>query len=124
MKKIDLITPTFYEYSRKGQEAVNFLLKKKKGIVPNALYNKHVGWIDLVWGHIDDKGKRSSFGLAKIKRYHPSVLKDLAEIIKRLPVKSRSQNRVILENEEYRAVISLATFEDENQWLLTAFEIE
>lgn len=124
MRKVDLIHPVFVEYSRKGQQAVNFLLQKKTGIVPNALYNKNIGWIDLVWGYIDTKGKRSSFGLAKIEKYHKEVLPNLSDILKNLPLKSKSNNRIILEDKKYRAVISLASFEGENQWLLTAFEFK
>ena len=78
----NLFGQIFKNYERKGQEAVNFLMIKQTGEVPNALYNKHIGWIDLVWGYEGTK-RSDGYGLSKIKKYHPEVVKKLAEIVKK-----------------------------------------
>jgi len=118
--ELRLVQPSFKQYQRKGQLAVNFLLRKKIGEVPKAIYNKNVGWIDLVWGY-EGTENSDGFGLSKIYKYHKEVVSKLSNIIKSLPVKRRSKNRIILENNQYRVVIAMATFEGENMWLLSAF---
>jgi hypothetical protein len=113
--------PVYSKYERKGQKAVNFLLKKKNGEVPNALYHKEIGWIDLVWG-IEGTGRSDGFGLAKIAKFHKTVLPVLAEKIAEMNVTSKSQNRIKLESKNYLCVVSFLYFESEKTWLLTMFE--
>lgn len=109
------------QYSRKGQKAVDFLINAKEGEVPKAIYNSEIGWIDIVWG-IEGTKKSDGYGLSKIKKYHPSVIKNLADIIKQLKITERSSNRFKLENEKYFAAVSRVWFESEKTWLLTIFE--
>lgn len=111
----------YYEYERKGQEAVNFLIKKKSGEVPNAIYHPEIGWIDLVWG-IEGTKKSDGYGLSKIVKYHSSVVPELANIFKTLSVVGRTNNRFKLENEKFVCAVSRLWFENKKTWLLTFFE--
>jgi hypothetical protein len=113
--------PVYSKYERKGQKAVNFLLKKKNGEVPNAIYHREIGWIDLVWGN-EGTGRSDGFGLAKIARFHASVVPVLAERIAEMKVTSRTSNRIKLESKNYLCVVSFLYFESEKTWLLTMFE--
>lgn len=109
------------KYERKGQKAINYLVRVKEGEVPNAIYHPAIGWIDVAWGYA---GTASSdgYGLSKINKYHSNVVPKLEQIIKSLSIKSRSQNRVILENERYKAAVSFVWFDKQKTWLLTLFE--
>lgn len=115
--------PIYWDFERKGQEAVDHLLKVKDGEVPNALFNHQLGWIDIVWGSIG-KTRKGGFGLVKIKTFHPEALSELANIIKGLEVVKKSDNRYILADSRYKAVVSRVWVETEKLWLLTAFEIK
>lgn len=108
-------------YERKGQKAINYLAKVKEGEVPNAIYHSEIGWIDIVWG-FTGTSKSDGYGLSKIIKYHPSVLKVLAKEIKLLKIKSHTENRYKLESEKYLAVVSKVFFENKKVWLLTMFE--
>lgn len=109
------------KYERKGQKAVDFLVRKKEGEVPNAIYHSEIGWIDLVWG-IPGTQKGDGYGLSKIVKYHKSVLPKLAVTIQELRIISNTVNRIKLENDQYTAVVSKVFFENQKTWLLTFFE--
>lgn len=113
--------PIYGQYSRQGQQAVNFLRRKKEGEVPNALYHPKLKWIDLVWGKAGTMHS-DGYGLSKIVKYHPEVVGKLASILRTLRVTQSSPNRYKLENDKYQAVISLNFFGAEKYWLLTMFE--
>jgi len=108
-------------YRRKGQIAVNFLYRKKQGQIKDALFHKKIGWIDIVWGYAGT-GNKDGWGLAKIAKFHPEALRKLALIVKFLPIKTESNNRYILEDKKYRAIVSRDMNGKEKLWLLTAFE--
>lgn len=113
--------PVYSQYEKQGQKAVDFLMKKKKGEIPNALFHESIGWIDLVWGYAGT-GKSDGYGLSKIAKYHPSVIKNLAENLAAMDVTQQSSNRLKLESEKHFAVVSLVLFENSKTWLLTMFE--
>jgi len=113
--------PVYWQFERKGQKAVNFLLKKRNGEVPNALFHPDIGWIDLFWG-VPGSKRSDGYGLAKIEKYHPEVMSNLAEILKSLKIISKTKNRYKLEDEHYFAVVSRMWFEDRKTWLLTLFD--
>ncbi|WP_459177801.1 PBECR3 domain-containing polyvalent protein, partial [Helicobacter bizzozeronii] len=61
----------FAEFELKGAQAVAKLLKEQRGQVAGAFYREDLGesggYIDLVWGHVKDKGsKAEGWGLSKI----------------------------------------------------------
>jgi len=111
----------YIAYSRKSQIAVNFLLRKKQGEIPNAIYNKRIGWIDVVWGY-EGTGSGDGYGLAKIVKFHPEVVRKLAKVIRNMTVASKSGNRYKLESTTHFAAVSRVWFEDQKTWLLTVFE--
>lgn len=111
----------YKRYSRKGQIAVNFLFRKKEGEVPDAIFNRNVGWIDIVWGYTGT-AKSDGYGLSKIVKYHPEVISKLDSIIKTMKVKRETTNRVNLENKNYLAVIRKEWDGKHKIWLLTAFK--
>lgn len=120
-KKKGLFGTIHSEYSRKGQEAVDYLLKVKEGEVPNALYHKEIGWIDLIWGYAGT-GDSDGFGLAKIVKYHKNTIPNLASILKELKIVTRSKNRIKLANNKYVILVSLLWIDKSKRWLLTAYE--
>jgi hypothetical protein len=109
------------QYERKGQKAVNFLLRKKEGEVPNAIFHSKIGWIDLVW-RFEGTNKSDGYGLSKILKYHKSGIKYLAKTIKELEVTFESDNRYKLESKRHFATVSKVWFENDKTWLLTFFE--
>ena len=115
--------PIYTQFENKPNEAIEYLKKVKKGEAVRALYHKSVGYIDIVWGS-EGTGKSDGYGLAKLVKFHPEVVDRLQEIINEMDVVSRSENRVNLESDRYRAGIRLTWNDKKKTWLLTAYEKE
>lgn len=113
--------PIFTQYKNKPYAAIKLLKKLKTGEATQALYNKHVGYVDIVYGYAGTKNS-DGFGLAKIIRFHPEVINKIGKIFSNLDMKSKSANRIILENDDYKCVVSLMLFERKKTWLLTLFK--
>lgn len=111
------------EYSKKSQQAVDYFLKVKEGKIPNAIFHKSIGWIDLVWGTPGTK-RSDGFGLSKIAKYHKSILPNLQKVLKNMNITFVSEGRIKLEDEKYLFSISRFYFEKEKKWLLTAYKKE
>lgn len=92
-----------------------------EGEIPGGLFHSDVGPIDIKWGEAPSKGK-PGFGLAKMEAKHPEVLDDLPEIIDGLTVASRSENRIVLESPDHKAIVRLEWDGKEQAWLLSAYE--
>ena len=104
------------QFRGKTQEAIEFLKQKKGGEATGALSHPEIGDIDLVWGN--DKA-----GLAKIIAKHPEMVEGLQDKINAMTIISTSENRIILESETEKAVVSKNVFgKNDKEWLLTAFE--
>ena len=101
----------------KAKEAVDFLMRKKEGVAVGALHHREVGDIDLWWGN-------EKAGLMKIARKHPEVLDNLQGVLDGMRVVQASDNRVILESDTHKAVVSNNWLGEKigSQWLLTAYE--
>ena len=100
----------------KAKSAINFLRKIKSGEAVGALHHNEVGDISLVWGN--DKA-----GLKKILRKHPEVVGNLQEILNDMHIAVSSENRIVLESNTHKAVVSKMLGEEKTpQWLLTAYE--
>lgn len=112
--------PIFREFSNKPNEAVQYLLSVRQGEVPAALHHPATGPIDLVWGE-PGKGRSDGYGLSKIEKLHPEVIDDLQGHIDPMGVVSASPNRVVLESETHRAVVSLNVHGNDKTWLLSAY---
>lgn len=104
------------QFRGKAKEAIQFILKRGEGNAVAALHHKDVGDIDLWYGN--DKA-----GLKKIAEEHPEVLDDLQGIIDQMHVVKSSDNRIVLETETHRAVVSkMLGNEKTDNWLLSAYE--
>lgn len=106
----------YNQFKGKAKAAIDFLLSRKEGNAVGALHHKDVGDIDLWYG--DD-----NVGLKKIAKKHPEVLEDLQGVIDKMRVVQASENRVILESDTHRAVVSKDWYgKKADNWLLTAYE--
>ncbi len=104
------------QFKGKAKSAINFLRKIKSGEAVGALHHNEVGDISLVWGN--DKA-----GLKKILRKHPEVVGNLQEILNDMHIAVSSENRIVLESNTHKAVVSTMLGEEKTpQWLLTAYE--
>lgn len=104
------------QFKGKAKSAINFLRKIKSGEAAGALHHNEVGDISLVWGN--DKA-----GLKKILRKHPEVVGNLQEILNDMHIAVSSENRIVLESNTHKAVVSKMLGEEKTpQWLLTAYE--
>lgn len=104
------------QFKGKAKSAINFLMKIKSGEAVGALHHNEVGDISLVWGN--DKA-----GLKKILRKHPEVVGNLQEILNDMHIAVSSENRIVLESNTHKAVVSKMLGEEKTpQWLLTAYE--
>lgn len=109
------------QFKGKPKEAVEFLKEKKEGEVLEALYNKDVGYIDLVWGK-EGTARSDGYGLSKLIKYHPEVVNNLQEIINDMHITKRTENRIQLESDKYKASVRLTWNNERKTWLLTAFQ--
>ena len=113
--------PILRDYHHNAAAAIEKLKELNTGEAVSALYHPEVGDIDLVWGQ-EGNSKSNGYGLAKIVKYHPEVLEDLQGILSDMKVVERSENRINLESEKYRAAVRLEWDGKAKKWLLTAFE--
>ena len=98
--------PIYNQFKGNAKGAVVQLSKIRNGEATAALHHKDIGDIDIVWGN-EGTGHSDGFGLAKLLKYHPEVVDKLQEIIDEMSVVSRSENRINLESEKYKAGVRL-----------------
>ena len=104
------------QFKGKAQEAIAFLSEKQDGEAIGALHHKDVGDIDLVWGN-------EKMGLLHIIDKHPGVLENLQDKLNDMHIVSSSDNRIVLESDTHKAVVSNNWYgEKTDNWLLTAYE--
>ncbi len=115
--------PVHEEFYHDAQGAVQKLLEDKSGDAIAALHHPDVGDIDLIYGNEGDvsRNNKGGYGLAKIAAKHPEVLNDLQGFIEGLKVKSRTDNRINLEDEHGKAAVRLDLDGKTKNWLITAF---
>ena len=107
------------KFSRKPQEALDFLLQHKEGYVPNAVHIPDVGNVDFIYGV--NTGRKDSFGLAKIAGIYPEALAHIAEL-PQFRVVRESDGSVLLRKGDIEAVVKKYWFGEQRRWLLTAFQ--
>lgn len=111
----------------KGKEAIDKLLKEKKGYIKGAFHRKDIGDIDLVWGN-------NKMGLKHIIKRRKETGQNLENVLENIPGviengKLREQNlkrkgkRYVFEQRGYRVVVSDKVYEENKKMILTAFEI-
>ena len=104
------------QFKGKVREAVNFLRRIKSGEAKDVLYHHDIGNISLVWGN-------EKYGLEHILSRHPDVLDGLQKHLEAMHVVSSSSNRIVLESDTHKAVVSKMLGDEKTpQWLLTAYE--
>lgn len=113
----------------KGKEAIEKLLKEKRGHIKNAFERPEIGGIDLVWG--DKNGgllhtmqKRDKL-LAKGKGHITGLdmARKIPEIIEKGQFDIDEQDRIGFIYENYRVAIRPQYFNDKLNWVVTALEI-
>jgi hypothetical protein len=115
----------YLEFSGKPVDAIEYLLEKKSGYVPAAIYKDNVGDIDFVWG----KGGKDGFGFAHIIERRESEGLDGEEFVRKIPELisegtvnlSKYSDRVFITNKSNTAVIRLDYNGEKATWLVTAF---
>lgn len=112
--------PVFSDASGSWEDAVRRLVRAQDGEVPGALSHPEIGPIDVVWGTAG-KSYSDGVGLAKIVAHHADVIDELPGIISSLPVTSRSDNRIILQDDQSKSVVRLDYDGKQKTWLLTAY---
>ena len=113
--------PIYDQFRGKPKEAIDFLTSIQEGEALGALTHKDIGDIDLVWGE-EGTGHSDGYGLAKLVKYHPEVLENLQEILDLMEVVKRTDNRINLESDKYKAAVRLTWNDQSKTWLLTVFE--
>lgn len=110
------------DFAGDTKAAVEWLLQNKTGIADNALRHADVGPISLVYGK-DSGKKNSSYGLAKIIKYHPEIKVDqLQELLNGMSVSDKSENTIWLNDDTRTAVIRRNIHGEPKEWVLTAYE--
>lgn len=103
------------------RDAVGWLQANGGGEVPGGLHHPEIGDIDLVWGRYD-AATDAGYGLAKIAGKHPEMMDRLGDVVAGSRVVSRSDNRIVLADDQHRAVVRLEFDGDAKTWLMTAYE--
>lgn len=102
--------------------AVTHLVEVKDGEITGMLSHPEIGPIDVVWGSYDPKTGNGA-GLAKIVSKHPDMVDSLPDLVRSLPIESRSDNRIVLATPDHRATIRLDYDGEQKTWLLTAYTV-
>lgn len=122
----DPFGPSFPAFKGKPKEAIEHLLKEKKGHVPGAFHKEGLGDIDLPYG----RGGKKGFGLAHIIERRTEDGKDGLEFVKKLPeiiregtVEERKgfPGRKYIVHNKNEAVVRLEWDGKSRNWILTAY---
>lgn len=113
----------------KGAEAIEKLLKEKRGHVDDAFERPEIGGINLVWG--DENGglqhtilKRDRLfakGVGKISGL--DMVKKIPEIIEKGVLDTDNKGRINIDYNGYRVGIMPAFYGKKLNWIVTAMEI-
>ena len=118
----------YNEYSGKPKEAIEYLIKKKNGYVPNAIYKEGIGDIDIVWGEAGT-GK-SGYGLSHIIRRRNEEGYNGEEFVKQLPdiindgkvyKKEGHTKRIYVGTETAEIAIKLEWEDKDKIWLVSGY---
>ena len=116
--------PILRQFYHDPAGAIKALLKAQTGDAIGALYNPHVGDVDIVFGEEGPSG----FGLAHIIEGHqeqmPSLLEALPRVFESMTPavqKKDAGNNIALENERYRAIVTTEWRGTKKVWLLSFF---
>ena len=119
----------YTQFSGKPEEAIDYLMYRKKGEVPAALKNVSLGEItgdgniDLVYGKNGEKG----YGLAHILEKHgTNTVKRIPDIIQNGEVIQPDgvNDRIYIRDKNDKGVVRLNWDDNKKQWLTTAYELD
>jgi hypothetical protein len=114
--------PILRQFRHDPTGAIDALLKAHTGDAVGALYNPHVGEVDIVWGETAAKG----FGLAHILEGHPEpgLLSEFARVFESMTIGPRRDtrgNKIALVSASHTAVVRTEWRGTQKTWLLTFF---
>ena len=110
------------EYRGKGQEAVEFLAKKKNGQVRGAFNRKEIGDIDIIWGKVFDPIKHTGYGLAHIIDKHGDDYKRIGEVIEKGEISQGEDNKILIKFDNFLVVIVKDYKKKNKNWILTGYK--
>ena len=119
----------YTQFSGKPEEAIDYLMYRKKGEVPAALRSASLGEItgdgdiDLVYGKNGEKG----YGLAHILEKHgTNTVKRIPDIIQNGEVIQPDgiNDRIYIRDKNNKGVVRLNWDDNKKQWLTTAYELD
>ncbi len=111
----DFFGPVYTKFQGKGNEAEAYLREMCEGVAKGALTYPGITPIDLAWG--DNKA-----GYMKIVIKHPEVVGRLQELIDQCKITNKSENRIILESDTHKFIVSkMKGSIPTDNWLLTAY---
>ena len=112
----DFFGPVYTEFQGNGNKAEAYLREKCEGVAKGALTYPGIAPIDLAWGDI-------KAGYMKIVIKHPEVVGKLQELLDQCMITNRSDNRIVLESDTHKFVVSkMKGSTPTDNWLLTAYQ--
>ena len=125
--------PIFTQFEGKPKEAMTHLCNVKDGECPKAFYREDVGFVDFVWGKPNEKSTdKGGFGLSHILIDHGNEIRDfnidpidfilMIMNFGKLNTEGK-KNRIYLEGQEFRLIVTTEWYGKSKQLLLTAFDL-
>lgn len=113
----------------KGKEAIETLLKEKRGHVKNAFERSEIGGIDLIWGDesgglqhtIIKRDKKLAKGEGTISGY--DMVMKIPEIMQKGIVDNDDKGRINIDYDGYRVGILPTIHNNKVNWIVTAMEL-
>ena len=113
----------------KGSDAIEKLLKEKRGHVKNAFVRPEIGGIDLLWG--DEKGgllhtivqrdKKLESGKGSISGL--DMVRKIPEIIDKGILDNDEKGRINIDYGKFRVGILPTIYDEKLNWIVTAMEL-
>lgn len=133
-RKEGLFGPIYRQFENKPKQAIKHLLKVQQGECPKAFYRDDIGFIDIVWGECDNKAKNGKgFGLEHIFNDHGEEIRQLnidpidfivlIFNVGKLKTAKNGTNRIYLEGNTFRMVITTKFNTVNKKVILTAFDL-
>jgi len=119
--------PQYLQFKNKPKQAIQHLMKVKKGYCISALYREDIGYIDIVWGENDSKNK--GFGLKHIIEKHGKEIAELGiKVEDFIPIIvqfgefkiAEKTDKIYLEGKMFRMVLSKT---NKKTFVLSAFDL-
>jgi len=119
--------PQYLQFKNKPKQAIQHLMKVKKGDCISALYREDIGYIDIVWGENDSNNK--GFGLKHIIEKHGKEIAELGfKVEDFIPIIvqfgefkiAEKTDKIYLEGKMFRMVLSKT---NKKTFVLSAFDL-